>query len=105
MKLIAMIGAAALAAGTIVTATPADAQRYGWDRGDRGWNDRGGFDRGWNDRRGYDRGWRGDRGWHRGWDRGRRYGYDGGYYGRGRVVCRIHRGYYGPERRCFRVYR
>ena len=32
------------------------------------------------------------------------YGYGRGY-GRGRVVCRVHRGYYGPQRRCFTIYR
>jgi hypothetical protein len=105
MKLIAMFGAAALAAGTLVAAAPADAQRHGWDRGgDRGWHQDGrGRDRG----HGWDRGGRGwDRGRHFGYDRGRGYGYGYGRgYGRSRVVCRVHRGYYGPERRCFRVYR
>ncbi|MBI0474534.1 hypothetical protein D9601_04045 [Sphingomonas sp. MA1305] len=100
MKLIAMLGAGALAVGTLTAvATPAEAQRWG-DRYDRGWHDNGrhhGWDRG-------DRGWdRGDRG--RGWDRGYGYGYGRPYYGRSRVVCRIERGWYGPERRCFRVYR
>ncbi len=96
MKIVAMIGAALLATGTVATA-PAEAQPrhgYGYDRHDRG---------GWRD----DRGWRGDRGWRddRGWrgDRGRRW--NGGYRARGRVVCRVQRGYYGPVRRCFRVYR
>ena len=108
MKLIALFGAAALAAGTLVTAAPAEAQRHGYDRGhDRGY-DRGDH-RGWNDRgrgRGYDR-----RNF-RGYDRGRGYGYgQRGYgygnrgYGRSRVVCRVQRGYYGPVRRCFRIYR
>lgn len=106
MKLVAMFGAVAIAAGTIVTATPAEAQRYGWhDRGP-GWHGGGpGWDRG----RGH--GWGRGPGWDRGrrWDRGPRwhggYGYrQPGYgYGRGRVVCRVVRGYYGPERRCFRA--
>ncbi|MCP3733919.1 hypothetical protein M9979_03385 [Sphingomonas sp. RP10(2022)] len=108
MKLIALFGAVALAAGTVVTAAPAEAQR--------------GPDRGWHGHRGP--GWDRGPGWNRGprWDHGRRwdrrgprwhggYGYRGGYgrpgygYGRGRVVCRMERGYYGPVRRCFRVYR
>lgn len=99
MKIIAVFAAGALAAGTLA-AVPADAQRYGW-HGDRG--------HGWHGDRG--RGWRGDRGYGRRWDgyrgyRGYRgdYGYRGGY-GRTRVVCRIQRGYYGPVRRCFSVYR
>ncbi len=92
MKIIAMLGAAALAVGAI-GAAPADAQRHGYD-GHRGggWHG-GGYRR--------DRGWRGHRGG---------YGYRGNYgyrghrgYGRSRVVCRIQRGYYGPVRRCFRV--
>lgn len=103
MKLTALFSAAALAAGTLMTAAPAEAQRYGYDRG----YDHRGYDR--RD----DRGWRGGPRYHgRGFDRGRGYGYGGGYgggygrgYGRGRVVCRVHRGYSGPERRCFTVYR
>ena len=92
MKIIAMLGAAALAVGAI-GAAPADAQRHGYD-GHRGggWHG-GGYRR--------DRGWRGHRGG---------YGYRGNYgyrghrgYGRSRVVCRVQRGYYGPVRRCFRV--
>ncbi len=108
MKLIALFSAVALAAGTLMTAAPAEAQRYGYDRGgyDRGGYDRGGYDRGYDrgrDRRHF-RG--GDRGRHYGYDRGRRYGYGNGRgYGRSRVVCRVQRGYYGPVRRCFRVYR
>lgn len=101
MKLVALFGAVALATGTLVAAAPAEAQRHGYDRG--------GYDRGHH--RGYDRGW--NRGYHRGparhyrgYDRGRRYGYGYGRgYGRSRVVCRVQRGYYGPVRRCFRVYR
>jgi len=90
MKLIALLGAGALAA-TMVSAAPADAQRYGYrhDHGSYGHRD----------------GFRGDYrpGYHRGY--GPRYGYGHRGYGRGRVVCRVHRGYYGPVRRCFRVYR
>ena len=99
MKIIAMLGAAALAVGAI-GAAPADAQRHGYDghhRGGPGWH--GGGYRG--DRGFRDRGYRGHRGG---------YGYRGNYgyrgqrgYGRSRVVCRVQRGYYGPVRRCFRV--
>jgi len=101
MNLIAIFGAAALVAGPLVAAAPAQAQYRDYDRGyhgdHRGWDDRG---------RGHDRrGFRGyDRHEFRGYDRGRGYGYGRGY-GRSRVVCRVHRGYYGPERSCFRVYR
>ena len=111
MKMSTLIAVGALATGTLA-AVPAEAQRYGYDydsgdRGDssrhhrdddRGYGYRGyegyrgygyrGYDDG--DRRGYDR--RGDHGWHR------------GYHGRPRVTCRIVRGYYGPERRCFRAF-
>ncbi len=97
MKIIAMLGAAALAVGAI-GAAPADAQRYGYD-GHRGGGWHGGGYRG--DRGFRDRGYRGHRGG---------YGYRGNYgyrghrgYGRSRVVCRVQRGYYGPVRRCFRV--
>lgn len=99
MKLVAFFSAIALATGTLVAAAPAEAQRHGYDRGHHR-----GYDRGWNrgpDRRHF-RGY--DRGRHYGYDRGRRYGYGRGY-GRGRTVCRVQRGYYGPVRRCFRVYR
>ena len=100
MKLIALFSAAALSAGTLMTPAPAEAQRHGYERGyDRG--DHRGYDRRWN--RGPDRRW--DRGRHRSYDRGRGYGYGRGGYGRGRTVCRVQRGYYGPVRRCFRVYR
>jgi hypothetical protein len=102
MKIIAMLGAAALAVGAL-GAAPADAQRYGYDgyRGGHGWNGGGYRDHGYRGDRGY-RGSYGDRGY-RGYRGG--YGYRGGGYGRSRVVCRIQRGYYGPVRRCFRVYR
>lgn len=84
MKLVALLGAGALAIGTLVgTVAPAEAQRYGYD---------GGY-----------RHHRGDYRPHHGY-------YRGGYgrhrsYGRTRVVCRIHHGRYHPVRRCFRVYR
>lgn len=105
MKLFAFTAAGLLAASAL-TPAPAEAQRRGW-HDDRGWNG----DRGW---RGDRRGWRGrdDRGWRRGWNRGpnrhwrsngRRYGY--GYRPRQRVVCNMVRGYYGPVRRCFNVWR
>ncbi|MBJ6123160.1 hypothetical protein [Sphingomonas mollis] len=98
MKIVALIGAGLLASGTFVAAS-ADAQpRHGYGRG---------YDRGY----GHDRGWRGDR-----WDRGQRWngGYrrdrgrwNGGYRGRGRgrLVCHMERGRYGPVRTCFRGYR
>lgn len=100
MKIIAMLGAGALAIGAF-GAVPADAQRYGYDGyrgGGHGWHG-GGY-----------RGNHGYRGGYRGGYRDRGYrGYRGGYgyrgprgYGRNRVVCRIQRGYYGPVRRCFR---
>jgi len=110
MKLIAMLGAGALAAG-MLGAVPAEAQRYGYgyDRGSHGYGDRG-YNRGFRDHgyrggnryayRGGRHGFRGDYGY-RG-PRGYR-GYGGGYY-RPRVVCRLRPGYYGPVRRCFRVY-
>lgn len=104
MKLIALFSAAALAAGTLMAPAPAEAQRHGYDRGyERGYDrgDHRGYDRRWH--RGPDRRW--DRGRHYGYDRGRGYGYGRGGYGRGRTVCRVQRGYYGPVRRCFRVYR
>ncbi|ONF97774.1 hypothetical protein [Sphingomonas jeddahensis] len=100
MKLIAFTAAGLLAASAL-TPAPAEAQRRGW-HDDRGWNG--------------DRGWRGERRWRgrddRRWDRGRgrhwrgdgrRYGYR--YRPRQRVVCNIVRGYYGPVRRCFNVWR
>jgi hypothetical protein len=86
MKLIALLGAGALAAGTLVAAAPADAQHYGY-RGHHRYYGGDHWRGGYGHRVGY--GWRGRR-WH------------GGY---GRTVCRVHRGYYGPVRRCFRVYR
>ncbi|MEG8026735.1 hypothetical protein [Sphingomonas aerolata] len=111
MRIIAFFAAGALAAGTLVAAAPADAQRYGWD-GPRGG---GHHDRGWHGPRhrydgyrdgGYRGGYRdGYRGGYRGHHGGYRahYGYGGPRgYGRSRVVCRIQRGYYGPVRRCSR---
>ncbi|MCK8455778.1 MULTISPECIES: hypothetical protein [Sphingomonas] len=103
MKIIAMFAAGALAAGTLISPTPADAQRHGWDgpRGGPGWHGPRGGHRGWHG----DRRWNGPRHAYRGYSGGYRggYGYRGPRgYGRSRVVCRIQRGYYGPVRRCFR---
>lgn len=109
MKLLALLGVGALAAGTL-GAIPADAQRYGGDgyRGDRyhdGYGDHRGFrDDGY---RGFDR--RGGYGYGGGYRPRGGYGFHGGYrgrgyYGRPRIVCRIRPGYYGPVRRCFRAY-
>ena len=87
MKLVTLLSAGALAAGTLVAAaTPAEAQRWGY---------------------GQDRGWHGGH-HYRPYRRGPVYGYGTRPYrgyGRSRVVCRVHRGYYGPVRRCLRVYR
>lgn len=93
MKLLAFTAAGVLAASAL-TPVSADAQR-------RGWHD----NRGWHGDRG---GWRGDRNWrgrdNRRWrGHGRRHGYR--YRPRQRVQCRIVRGYYGPVRRCFNVWR
>ena len=92
MKILALTAAGLLSAMAL-TPIQADAQTR------RGWHG------GWHGDRGWHGGW--DRGSHRGWNRGYRYGgYGGGYYRpRSRVVCRIHRGYYGPVRRCVRVWR
>lgn len=99
MKIFAFLAAMALAIGSFVSAAPAEAQRYGYNDGHRGYGQHRGYR---NDRwRGDRRGWRGDR---RGW-RGDRRGWRGGYRARGRVVCRTRRGYYGPVRSCYRVYR
>ena len=100
MKIAILVGAALLGAAGVAP-VQADAQRYGYqDRYDgrgQGWRDDRGSrgDRNWRgDRRWRDgRGWRGDRGWNR------------GYRARGRTVCRLERGYYGPIRRCFRINR
>ena len=105
MKIAILIGAVLL--GTAgVAATPAEAQRYGWDdryrgghgdrydRGDRHdrWGREDRYGRDWRDGR---RSYRGNgRGWNRGWGRDR-----------SRIVCRTYRDYYGPVRRCFRVHR
>ena len=98
MKITAFFAAGALAVATLVSAAPAEAQRYGWD-GPRGGHGHG-YGRGgrWDGPR---HGYRGHRG---------QYGYGGGYrghrgYGRSRVVCRFQRGYYGPVRRCRTIYR
>lgn len=104
MKLIALFGAGALAAGTMVAAAPADAQRYGYGH-DYGRHDgRDHYRPGYREFERYGYGHGGGYG-HRGGHRGG-YGFHRGYgYGHGRLVCRIHRGYYGPVRRCFRIYR
>lgn len=85
MKLAILIGTALLGTAGIAAA-PAEAQRYDSGR------DRGGY-----------RGWHGDRGGHQYRGDRRHLGprWRGGY-GRQRVVCRVHRGYYGPVRRCVR---
>ncbi|UVO52202.1 hypothetical protein M0208_17410 [Sphingomonas sp. SUN019] len=111
MRMLAL-AAAGLVAATALAPMPVEAQRYGY--GDRGW--RGGDrDGGWGRDRGWrgdgDRGWRGDRRWRgdrwdRGWNRGWNRGWRGNRWrGRGRTVCRWVDGYYGPQRRCFRVWR
>lgn len=98
MRISALLAAGALATACLA-AVPAEAQRYGYGydsgyrgdhRGDRYRGDDGyrGYDN--RDRRGHN--WRGHGRWNR------------GYHGRPRVTCRIVRGYYGPERRCFRTY-
>ena len=97
MKIIALIAAGALAATGLTAAAPAEARRGGWNDGYR---DGRGIDRGWRHGRRFDRGWRGNRG---GFQAPRNRGYYGGRgYSRPRVVCRIQRGWYGPERVCFR---
>ena len=96
MKLASLFIAGALAAGTMVATTaPAAAQRYGYDHG-RGYDRDRGYDRGYGDRHYRPRhGYYGPRGHYR--------PYNG--YGRSRVVCRVHRGRYGPVRDCFRTFR
>lgn len=94
MRIVAFATAGLVAAAAALTPVPAEAQRYGH-------GSRYGYDRGYHDgyRRDYrrDRRWRGHRGWrdNRGW-RGR---------GRGYTRCTWVRGYYGPQRQCYRVYR
>lgn len=84
MKLFALLSAGLLAGATL--AAPADAQyRHRHDRHGYG-NGRGRVVVGGYGYRGY--GYRG-------------YGHRG--YRRGRIVCTIHRGYYGPVRRCRRI--
>lgn len=96
MKLIALLGAGALAAGTMTMAQPTEAQRYGYGH-DYGRHD--GVHRG--DRyRPYQRDHFRGRGAYRGG-----YAYGHGPHRRGRLVCRVRRGHYGPIRRCFRIYR
>ena len=98
MKLMTLSIAGLVAATTLVPSVASAHPRDRWDDR-RGWNDHRGRDdhRGWNDRRG----WRGDRGW-----RDNRYAWNG-YRGgpRARTVCQWVDGYYGPQRRCFRVRR
>jgi len=105
MKLIALLGAGAIAAGSMMAAAPADAQRYGYHDGGSYGRDhyrpehrgyRGGYGDGYGHPRGHGRGY----GAH-----GGAYGFHGGGYGRGRLVCRVRHGYYGPVRRCFRIHR
>ena len=116
MKLIAMLGAGAMAAG-LLAAVPGEAQSYrpdgyrggphyggghGYRDGYRGgYGNRGGFRGDYGYRGGYGHGYRHDgyRGFRRGY-----YGGGHGYYGRPRVVCRVRPGYYGPVRRCFRAF-
>ncbi|TPG12112.1 hypothetical protein [Sphingomonas oligophenolica] len=96
MKITAILGAGALAIGSlVVTAAPAAAQRHGDGNYDRGHHDRDNYNRGHNDR-GHHYGQRNHR-------RGYAYGYRSNV--RSRVVCRVQRGYYGPVRRCYRIYR
>ena len=102
MKLMALFGAGALAAGLLASAPAAEAQRYGdrayrYDGGGRGYGYRGDYRH-----RAY--GYR-----HRGYGFRDGYGYRGGYgrrgyYGRPRVVCRVRPGRFGPVRRCFDAY-
>jgi hypothetical protein len=92
MKLMALLGAGAMIAGTL-GAVPAEAQRY---RGD-GYH--GSYYGGGRYGGGYRHHYRpAYRGYYRPGYRAR------GYYGRPRVVCRLRPGYYGPVRRCFRAY-
>ncbi|MDQ2892614.1 MAG: hypothetical protein M3R64_05940 [Pseudomonadota bacterium] len=118
MNITAMLGAGALAIGSLVfTAAPAEAQRHdqrGHDRGHQDRDQRHGqdrYDRGHQNRdqhygqRRYDRGHY-NRGGHYGQrDHRRGYAYRYRSHVRSRVVCRVQRGYYGPVRRCYRVYR
>lgn len=95
MKLVPLLAAGAVAIAGI--GAPAEAQRYG-DRYDNGYR-HDGYRDGYRGDRGYD--YR-DNGRYDGWHRD--HGWRGHHYGRPRVTCRIVRGYYGPERRCFRAY-
>lgn len=112
MKLSALLAIGALAVGSIA-AVPAEAQRYGYHQHGRHDGFRGngsphryGHDRGYgHGGRSYGYGF-GGRSYGHGFG-GRSYGYGFGgrsHYGPPRVNCRIVRGYYGPERRCFRSY-
>lgn len=97
MKLPILLAAGAVALTGL--AAPAQAQYYDrYDNGYRhdGYRDGYRYDRDdyRHDRR-YEE-WRREHGWRGGHWRD-------GYRGRPRVACRIVRGWYGPERRCFRV--
>jgi hypothetical protein len=95
MKIIALIAAGALGLTGLAAAAPAEAQRYGWHDGFR-------------DGPRFHRGFRGHRG---GFYAPRRFYapprafYGGRGFARPRVVCRIQRGWYGPERVCIRRFR
>jgi hypothetical protein len=91
MKLLALAAAGLLAGSAVAVPAPAEAQRfhhrdygrhYGWH------GPRPGY--------GYRR--------HYGWRGGYRPYYRSGYRQGPRTVCRLHRGYYGPVRRCYRVW-
>ncbi len=97
---IAMLIATALLGTAGAVATPAEAQRYGYDRYDGYRYDNDRHDRDWRDRREWhdDRGWRdGRRYWNGNGDRG--WGRD-----RSRTVCHWERGYHGRQRVCYRVH-
>ncbi|MGK6319703.1 hypothetical protein [Sphingomonas sp. DT-204] len=98
MKLIALTAAGLLAAAALAPVPAAAQYRHGWDGYHRGWHDRGWDDRRWDRRRHWDN--------RRYWHRGPRYRYrDRWHHRRSYVRCRWVRGYYGPQRRCFRVWR
>lgn len=68
MKMMTLLAAAGLALSSLAVAAPAEAQRYGYDRGHERGYDRGDYQR-WD--RGNHNGW--ERGRHRGWERSRHY--------------------------------
>ena len=87
MRLLALLGAGALATG-MIAAAPASAQHYGHDGYHHGYGRHGGY--------GYGGGYR--HGYH-----GRGYGYGHGWrggYRYHRYGCGVHRGYYAA-RRCY----